>query len=87
MMSKYRITHHILKKYIYGSSLIECDKLLVTNDYIKNTLIKVSNNNFTNKNLSVCGLPRFDNLKKINNNNNIYISIFELDPMNSLLQI
>ena len=71
------------KKYIYGSSLIECDKLLVTNDYIKNTLIKVSNNNFTNKNLSVCGLPRFDNLKKINNNNNIYISIFELDPMNS----
>ena len=24
------------KKYIYGSSLIECDKLLVTNNYIKN---------------------------------------------------
>ena len=71
------------KKFIYGSSLIECDKLLVTNNYIKNTLIRVSNNKFTNKNLIVCGLPRFDNLTNLKNNEYKIITIFELDPINS----
>ena len=71
------------KKYIYGSSLIECDKLLVTNNYIKNTLTKVSNNKFTDENLIVCGLPRFDNLRNLKINEKNFITIFELDPINS----
>ena len=71
------------KKYIYGFNLIDCDKILVTNEYIAKTLKIISNNKFTNDNLKVCGLPRFDNLNDKSLHNKNYITIFEIDPIHT----